>query len=199
MNLLKSRITKILLCILMLGVSFYLVGCESNHSNDNNLDDLFLVLNSEEKNITFDISASLDGTTISTTIAIDGNKTYLSIFGIEIYYEVLDEGSYVYSNMFGYWTKTFESTNSGASMEDIDEAIDMIATMKTDDFTFKDGKFVLKDNVKGNYDLESDATLTIEYIDSIYTITMFDEEVFSTIKISKLGETVITLPTVTEE
>ena len=188
----------IIVMIILLALSFVLIGCNSTRQ----IDRYYERLKADSATIIIDMQVPIFGK-MSMTMKMDDNKQYFSaIFDdVEKYTEVVGDKTYIYTrNPLGNWIKTESQTEEDEVS--IEEEFEELFNSKNYEYSKDLEKFVLKDDVNPEFWDEMQAnSLTLE-IDGDNCI--ISGEVNSkgmvmeiSITIKDLNKTEITLPTVT--
>jgi hypothetical protein len=189
----------IIVMIILLALSFVLIGCNSTRQIDRYYERL---KKADSATIIIDMQVPIFGK-MSMTMKMDDNKQYFSaIFDdVEKYTEVVGDKTYIYTrNPLGNWIKTESQTEEDEVS--IEEEFEELFNSKNYEYSKDLEKFVLKDDVNPEFWDEMQAnSLTLE-IDGDNCI--ISGEVNSkgmvmeiSITIKDLNKTEITLPTVT--
>jgi hypothetical protein len=189
----------IIVMIILLSLSFVLIGCNSTRQIDRYYERL---KKADSATIIIDMQVPIFGK-MSMTMKMDDNKQYFSaIFDdVEKYTEVVGDKTYIYTrNPLGNWIKTESQTEEDEVS--IEEEFEELFNSKNYEYSKDLEKFVLKDDVNPEFWDEMQAnSLTLE-IDGDNCI--ISGEVNSkgmvmeiSITIKDLNKTEITLPTVT--
>ena len=189
----------IIVMIILLSLSFVLIGCNSTRQIDRYYERL---KKADSATIIIDMQVPIFGK-MSMTMKMDDNKQYVSaIFDdVEKYTEVVGDKTYIYTrNPLGNWIKTESQTEEDEVS--IEEEFEELFNSKNYEYSKDLEKFVLKDDVNPEFWDEMQAnSLTLEIdgdnciISGEVNIEGMVMEISITIK--DLNKTEILLPTVT--
>ncbi len=189
----------IIVMIILLSLSFVLIGCNSTRQIDRYYERL---KKADSATIIIDMQVPIFGK-MSMTMKMDDNKQYFSaIFDdVEKYTEVVGDKTYIYTrNPLGNWIKTESQTEEDEVS--IEEEFEELFNSKNYEYSKDLEKFVLKDDVNPEFWDEMQAnslTLEIDGDNCIISGEVNSKGMVTEISITikDLNKTEITLPTVT--
>ena len=189
----------IIVMIILLALSFVLIGCNSTRQIDRYYERL---KKADSATIIIDMQVPIFGK-MSMTMKMDDNKQYFSaIFDdVEKYTEVVGDKTYIYTrNPLGNWIKTESQTEEDEVS--IEEEFEELFNSKNYEYSKDLEKFVLKDDVNPEFldGMQADSlTLEIDGDKCIISGEVNSEGMVMEISITikDLNKTEILLPTVT--
>src|SRR5690554_1958864 len=189
----------IIVMIILLSLSFVLIGCNSTRQIDRYYERL---KKADSATIIIDMQVPIFGK-MSMTMKMDDNKQYFSaIFDdVEKYTEVVGDKTYIYTrNPLGNWIKTESQTEEDEVS--IEEEFEELFNSKNYEYSKDLEKFVLKDDVNPEFldGMQADSlTLEIDGDKCIISGEVNSEGMVMEISITikDLNKTEILLPTVT--